>query len=197
MNTRWKWIFGICGSLIVAALGSGLWSVVFAPLGGTILKAFLSLVTLGISSARDSIYSSAARGFWERPSVLLLAFVATLILLFPLYFWLRIWLSRPAASNWLSQKRRLFFWVLLLETFLCAVVFVQLTMASYTNRVIASFHQSLAIISPHISQEERNVLLARFAKIKPETSSSSYLVNWIPSRAHMGKKGANSHRGNT
>jgi hypothetical protein len=84
MALKWKWIAGILGTLVLGALGSGLWNVLFAPLGSLIVKAALSLVTLGISSARDQVYATAARGYAERPSVMLLLFFGTAVLVVPL-----------------------------------------------------------------------------------------------------------------
>src|SRR3989442_14883559 len=96
MNRKLKWTLGIIGTILLGALGSGLWSVVFAPLGSTILKWLLSIVTLGIASARDALYVSAALGYRERPSLILLLGAGVAFAMVPpfIFIWLTEFLPR-------------------------------------------------------------------------------------------------------
>ena len=177
MTTKWKWIAGISGTIILGALGSGLWSVVFAPLGSTLIKGILSLVTLGVSSARDSVYASASRGYAEHPSVLLLGFFGAVVVMLPIA-WIAlmivVWrrerelpnLSEAEFERRRLRARRVTRIILPVNALLGSIIFVQILLAGYTNTVISRFHQSLTIATPYISQEERNTFLARFAKVR-------------------------------
>ncbi len=69
---------------MLGALGSGLWSGVFAPLGSFAFRGLLSIVTLGLAAAKDSVYRRAALGFAERASELLLAALAGGVIAIPI-----------------------------------------------------------------------------------------------------------------
>ena len=177
MALKWKWIAGILGTLVLGALGSGLWNVVFAPLGSLIVKAMLSLATLGISSARDQVYATAALGYAERPSVMLLVFFGIALFIAPLaaltFNLLFSRLSRKLEDRSISDLERSnkrsvrFLRILLpLNALVGAMALVQILIAGYANTVVSRFHQSLAIATPHISSQERDNFLARFAKVR-------------------------------
>ncbi|PYL12647.1 MAG: hypothetical protein DMF48_01935 [Verrucomicrobia bacterium] len=83
ISTRTKWILGGI-STVLGALGSGLWSGVFAPLGSIAFRGLLSIVTLGLAAAKDSVYRRAALGFAERASELLLAALAGGVIAIPI-----------------------------------------------------------------------------------------------------------------
>jgi hypothetical protein len=167
MQRSLKWALGIIGAIVVGALGSGLWSTVFAPLGSLLLKAGLSIVTLGIHAAKDSVYRQAAFGFRERSADLLLVALAEAILFLPLGFYLGRQLRRSSVSARAVKKWRRINHVLLIILALgSSILFVQLLMMVYANSVVANFNRSLAVAAPHISSEQRTAYLARFAKIR-------------------------------
>ena len=176
MALKWKWTVGILGTIVLGALGSGLWSVLFAPLGSFLVKFTLSLVTLGISSARDHVYASAASGYTERPSVMLLCFFGATVFMVPfglIAFYvatrraLRIRGSMRAEYQSREKRGKYVFRILLpTEVLLGSVLFVQILLVGYTNTIISRFHQALAIAKPHLSQQEYDQFVARFAKVK-------------------------------
>ena len=163
---------------MVGALGSGLWSAVFAPVGSLLIKVFLSVVTLGIGEGKNSIYRHAAFGFSERSSNHLLIGVATLVLFSPAIMYVStrrrlVSLSgtrgdptgertKGNAINWKKQTNVLLIGMALVSSILC----VQLLMSVYSNTVVANFHRTLAVATPHISSEQRSIYLARFAKVQ-------------------------------
>jgi hypothetical protein len=188
MTSKWKWLVGIAATVILGALGSGLWSVCFAPLGSLLIKGILSLVTLGISSARDSVYASAAHGYSERPSVLLLSFFGATILMTPLAFVAfaillprRVQqltgLSRSEVERRMARVRRLIHILLPILALLSSVLFVRILLTAYTNTVISRFHQSLAIATPYISVHEHDEFLARFAKVRKREDFLALFAN--------------------
>ena len=60
ISTRTKCILGGISTFVLGSLGSGLWSGVFAPLGSIAFRGLLSIVTLGLAAAKDSVYRRAA-----------------------------------------------------------------------------------------------------------------------------------------
>ncbi len=177
MGNKNKRILTIAGSLILGAFGSGLWSGVLSPVGSFLGQALMSILTLGMTSARDSIYDRVARGFSERPSVVLLTILGATFLYIPMilltspriFSAFQRWLPRRPGNSGRTQLkwlRRINFWLAITAFFMGAVIFVQILFLGYTNTVVARFNQTLAIASPYISAEQRTVFLARFASMR-------------------------------
>lgn len=61
-----NWIFSVLSALVIGALGSGLWDVVFKPMFKKLGEVLFFVLTLGISRAKDSIYKEAAKGIKEQ-----------------------------------------------------------------------------------------------------------------------------------
>jgi hypothetical protein len=165
---RSKWILGILATILLGALGSGLWSVVFEPTLGWCGKAFLTLVTLGVSAARDSVYARAARGYVEFPSVILMEFMVLLFAASALT-WVLLnlpWASKPQPAEKAHRAARLLRWQLLFICLGSAIVVVQCEMVGYAMKVHSYFRQSLTICRPFIPQHDENVLSSRYARMK-------------------------------
>ncbi len=60
-----KVALGLVGTVLLGALGSGLWELGLRPGGQWLAKAFLTAVTLGSSYLKDRVYIEAARGYHE------------------------------------------------------------------------------------------------------------------------------------
>lgn len=171
MSTRNKWVLGGIGTVVLGALGSGLWSTVFEPLGTAALKALLSIVTLGIAAAKDSVYREAAFGLAERPSVLILVFLASALVAIVVVAFLVVMIpsrpaERPDRASFDRQRRRFRKVLMAGNLFATSAVVVQILLAAYTSSVVAHFHQSLAIITPYISADQLMLYKARFAKVR-------------------------------
>ncbi|MGB8479205.1 MAG: hypothetical protein WCE63_10225 [Acidobacteriaceae bacterium] len=68
--SRWKkLILWSIGSLILGALGSGLWELALKPGGQWIAKAILTVATLGSISLKDGVYRQAAKGLHEEAAL--------------------------------------------------------------------------------------------------------------------------------
>jgi hypothetical protein len=164
MRRSLKWALGVVGAIVVGALGSGLWSTVFAPVGSFLLKMVLSIVTLGIEAARDSVYRQAAFGFRERAGDILLIAFAALVLFIPVFLYpIR---RNPSGPGNAKTRRRINHVALICLALTSSILSVQLLMNVYSNKIVANFHRTLAVAAPHISSEQRSVYLARFAKVR-------------------------------
>jgi hypothetical protein len=75
-----KLLFGAIGAVVLGALGSGLWPLIFEPLSRWLGKSLFVVATLGLESLRESIYVAVAKGLHEAPSLILL----TVLLLIPM-----------------------------------------------------------------------------------------------------------------
>lgn len=60
---------GLTATILLGALGSGLWELALKPLGRWLGKSLLTVATLGSNSVRDDIYREAAKGIHEASSL--------------------------------------------------------------------------------------------------------------------------------
>ena len=151
----------------------------------------MSLLTLGYSSARDGVYERAARGFYEKPSLLLLSMLAMAL---PLVF-IFVYLIQKWSIKWQKEKKefqekledkteeelkaelqkaeerlkksmRQLLWCSSTGVFFAAIVNVQIIFLDYSNSVISRFNQELTIITPDITEQQRQIYQSRFASMK-------------------------------
>lgn len=57
------------GTLVLGALGSGLWEIVFKPIFKKLGELIFYVLTLGIKKSRDSVYLDAAKGHTEQGGI--------------------------------------------------------------------------------------------------------------------------------
>ena len=74
MNRPIKWILGILGSLLLAALGNGFREWFLRDFFTWCGHSILTLITLGIGSVRDSFYVDIAKGRTDRLTSCLVSF---------------------------------------------------------------------------------------------------------------------------
>jgi hypothetical protein len=73
------WILSIFITVLLGAIGSGLWDTVLKPLGTKIDNVLFTAMTLGARRSRDKIYKNAAMGHHELPSLYLLLMALLLL----------------------------------------------------------------------------------------------------------------------
>lgn len=69
------WILSIILTILLGAIGSGLWDTAFKPIINKITNAIFTMFSFGAKRARDKIYKEAARGHHELPSLVILLFI--------------------------------------------------------------------------------------------------------------------------
>jgi hypothetical protein len=68
-----KWTLALLGTIVLGAIGSGVWDVVFKPFFSWIAEILLNVATLGLAAIRDEMYVEIAKGTYERAGVALLS----------------------------------------------------------------------------------------------------------------------------
>ncbi len=69
------WVLSIMFTIILGAIGSGLWETVFKPISLKTFKIIYGIITFGTKRASNQIYKEAARGHHEVASLNVLLFV--------------------------------------------------------------------------------------------------------------------------
>lgn len=177
MSIKAKAAVGIIGTILLGAIGSGVWELAFAPMASRIGRGILTVFTLGLESARDGIYQSVAKGHHELPSLYLYGFLAILVMFFPLFIVLpafarariRRALTSKVPTELESMRRRLqrrLFGVTAVGMLLGAAFFVRFVMHNYVNLAVTYFEQSMRIVGPYLEVYQERQLRSDFASIK-------------------------------
>ncbi len=171
-----KWMLTGVVTVVLGAIGTALWIIALQPGGGWLGRFFLTVVTLGLSSARNSVYENVARNYREAPAVMLLAIVAGIPILLPFiiflseailhYFGLGASDGLTGRDSLYRRKWRTTAIVIPAAVVFAAAVWIQLLMLNYTNEAITYFHQSFAVCRPFMDAEEEKQIESQFARIK-------------------------------
>lgn len=99
------WLLSIVATIILGAIGSGLWEIAFKPIGKKLSSAVFTIITFGAKRARDNIYKAAAKGHHDLPSLDNLVSINTLFIciVFLSLFFLYLDMS-PPDSRIISHK---------------------------------------------------------------------------------------------
>lgn len=191
-----KVVLGVAATIVLGAVGSGVWELVFSPSFTWLGRSLLTVVTLGLESVSDAIYVDVAKGHHELPSLIVYNLLGTIILMSLLFGFfviqnslLRSKFRQSPEGKTPEQlkglKRRadyLLIWLLLVMTFLCTTVFVRSVMHTYTNIAVTYFNQCLTIVLPYVSPEEERRLRSEFARISSRKNYEQ-LVNELREHA--------------
>lgn len=152
-------------TLVLGALGSGLWELAFRPILSLLATGALDIVTLGLDSLRNSLYEEAARGQYERVSITVLSAVAGImsgvtasVLVLP------ILMRRINADRKNDSSARRFTTVLIL-VFVTTIALLLCQRVIYINRATNHFEQLAQIASPYQSEAERLLIRSQFAQV--------------------------------
>ena len=190
------WILSILVTILLGALGSGLWESVFKPLFYKMGKVLFTLLTFGLKRASDNVYKEAARGHHEFPSLIILMFIFVAIFAFffnsGVNFYFELY-SRDSSIEEALQKcvdkknneyedciqevTREKVWLPIRLLALCAifisvVLLYRLMTIFRINLVITYYEQCLKICIPFLSAEEISKVEQRFALME---SKEDYL----------------------
>jgi hypothetical protein len=98
-----KGALGLVGVIIIGAIGSGVWEVVLKPLSTFIRDILLNLITFGLESFRNDIYSSVASGYDQSPIIQLLHYFVLAAILAMIFFLMDLFFKRRELME--DQKR--------------------------------------------------------------------------------------------
>jgi hypothetical protein len=184
-----KGLRALVGALSVGVLGSAMYEFVFRPGLSVFGKTCLSLVTLGSSAVRDSVYADATfdptgLASLEVLKIFCAAYImAMLVLSIAAHRSAKRLLNREAAkaqgatfvqllvsdatAGWIWRHPRALARVMIAGNLLMAIaVATQITMKSESMHIWRVFHRDLAVIVAVTSNEEANAFRSRFARMR-------------------------------
>jgi hypothetical protein len=173
-----RWFAWLVGALVIGALGNAVWELAFLDFYGWSSRTLLTIVTFGLDSVRNSIYTRVAQGHHEESSLFLLMLVLSGGMGSFLGFatWQvarRILFEKPTGEEERQRQPRLrsgvFNAMLGCIFFFWAVLFGQFVIMLYTNLAITHFEHSLVICAPYLTHEEEQAIRSQFALLKTST----------------------------
>jgi len=171
-------MLALLGALVIGALGSGLWDVLFKPIFVWIGSILLNVATLGIQSLIDEIYMEVARGSYERASD---AVHQTIVVIFgcamigvPL---IALLVVRAAdgdeQDDWsaLQEDRRrklrtVVLAALIVESLGAGILLVGVARLSYIIRASNYLEQCERVVAPALTPDQRVLIASRVAQIQ-------------------------------
>jgi len=174
----WRTVKFIAVTIVLGALGSGLWEWLLKPaLAGT-SEVVLNIATLGIEKFKDSLYREIAFGFRVEPSLRVFRVLYVMLPYFLLGLFSGMYLARSGlklAGNGSREvaKKMLDLMLkplLLLGAFILVFFTVQASQVAYINRAITHFNQLSAISAPYLSEQQRLMSRSEFARISSKAN---------------------------
>jgi len=164
----------ILGTVILGAIGSGIWARIGEPLANLLTSSVINGINLFFSSYKDSIYIRASYGFREySANALLQYFIFILAMIFMLLVVFNPWLTDRYPVGALRNKINHFFRsgrgfllqgvILFTVLFACVVMYTRI---SYVNRVITYAQTSIDRLAPFLTNQEEEELLAEFRSVR-------------------------------
>lgn len=162
----------VAGSLLIGALGSGVWEALMRPALSWAAEGALNIATLGLTSLQDGMYVEVARGGYDRVGLGLLSLatglLTALFFLPPMYFHARRRDKADALAgkppSWVVRNK-----VLVLTIYgavFGAFIFISTSRVTYVVRAAAHLDQLQSIVAPDIGEHERLVFRSRASQVK-------------------------------
>ena len=194
--TGWRRIaVGIVATIVLGAIGSGVWELAGRSATQWVGRAILTGVTLGSSAIRDSVYREAARGFHEAASLYIVGLISALVSGFwgvTAGYWtasrLRpdtddieaiaavedpqqrmIMLNASIATSKAavkSAKRKLAIAVSVGLFVIGAMQFINYLKLSQANEALTYYNQAFKICSPYMGDQDAKLVSSRFAAMQ-------------------------------
>lgn len=184
---REHWFLSILGTLVVGALGSGLWEVAFRPFFRKLGEVLFFVLTLGMKKASDSVYKDAAKGYREQGGMFIsqhfvalasAVIIATTFVMYKQTSYISIpeqayleceGLETPCEKKQCVKeiiKEKLTWLIPILiiaSTLLVIILLYSYLWMSRVNHVITDFKQYLSICKPFITNDQIILLEQSFA----------------------------------
>lgn len=185
------WVATIIITILLGAVGSGLWDAALKPYGAKFTNFLYSVVTFNLKKTRDRDYESAAMGHHELPSLYILLFLL-LIMIVPLFIGPSLYFisskfpeisavegseCKSSASEERKACLRLaiksnaetaLLYLTIPSIFLSLIIFRKFHSINKSNLIVTYFYQSLKSIRPLIDENKYNIYEQQFSLMRTE-----------------------------
>ncbi len=176
-------VAGVIGTILLGAIGSGLWERCLSPVADWTIKVVVSGMSLLSSTYKNGIYQEVAKGHHEYSALFLHSLVLAMLPIGYLLLMYRLLMYRhpQAKQDEINAKIRTFvrgrggYYALTILTFAVIInFFFDFTKTTYINDVATTSRQSISILAPHISDSEVKELWAMFHSMTGEKDFAAF-----------------------
>ncbi len=167
-KTILKIIGGITATIILGAVGSGVWERILAPGLDWLFRSGVDLISTVSLNYKNRIYESAAKGFHEDYSLRIFSIT---LLLFSLFLGIYAMRKHGRIYQIISQPLLNHKKGLQLAALIASVAFMYMTLFAVgrhdtINRITTYSMQSMEILRPHIGEQKYLLLKSEYLQIK-------------------------------
>lgn len=183
-------LLGIIGTILLGALGSGVWEYLLKPLFESGTKIILDIATLGIEAFKNDVYVQIAKGFSESNSIKsyssIMLFLLTVMIFSIMIMYYKLQRVEKTHNGNIEQnekvepfevrikkfKRQFYFSFFYVAIFFIFHIF-NIFRLTYINNSIVYYEQLKKASTPYISQRQLLVFESRFTLI---TNREDYIL---------------------
>ena len=198
IKTKYKIVFGVFGTILLGALGSGLWNAILGPFLSLSSSFFLTSFSFGIKAIKNIIYIDIAKGLHEQASLSWLQTFSCFMVALPIVIVVSTFFVIPSIKRWKekieqadNKQIELKKIITILSCFMlfCSSSFlIEAIFISYKISAVTHFHQSIAIVSPYIDTQNEKELISKFAQIKSNVDYDNLISELNKIAIKNGKK---------
>lgn len=169
---------GVLGTILLGAIGSGLWERCLSKLLDTIVIISVRAMSLLFKTYESSLYTEAAKGLHEESSIIFLSIFLSMMPFIYLIFLLRHPYKRKEQTRERTGqffRSRIGYYTLMFMTFFAFFYFMLFVIRiNYVNKVSTFCQQSLAIIAPHTSEDRIKRLRADYHSMRNKEDFTAF-----------------------
>jgi hypothetical protein len=173
-----KLIGGIVATILLGAIGSGVWERILSPAANWVYRASVNFVNSISTGYKDRIYQAASQGFHEAYSLKIFALFSLLLALYLMMSsqlrLLRI-LDTNNATDKITSKKWFARLMVILSISISLLIFYSVNKHEAINNITTYSIRSLDTLRPYIGDQFYLKLLSDFYQIR--TASQFYQFN--------------------
>ncbi|MGM0642024.1 MAG: hypothetical protein ACQESN_11455 [Thermotogota bacterium] len=179
IKTIFTFILGIIGTIILGAIGSGIWERLLSPSLDWFFRTIVSIISTISLNYKDSIYKGAALGFHEIYSfkafvMIILLFLLTLIVAVKIYQ-MQVLQIKPKNEEGYEKRFKPFLLMTIICIALSFTVLFAIKRHEEVNQTVTYVVRSLDILRPHIGEQEYHLKMANFYQV--QNAEDFYLLD--------------------
>lgn len=157
------WILSIVATIVLGAIGSGLYEIALKPISRKIASLLFTIITFNAKRSRDNIYKEAAKGHHEISNLIILLIIIATISILIITVEVGHYVSTSQIKEIIlpfGQSKTL------LGVFLFVVINYSFISINKTNLVITYYNQCMKSAKPFLDSQNFLLIEQRYSLMK-------------------------------
>lgn len=188
MTITKKIVLGGVATILLGAIGSGVWEYMLKPISSFSSEFVLNFISFGINNFKDKIYLEIAKNLHEGVGMSILILVTSVLSGFILAY-LILFLARKFIRSYIektivqeNKDKKMFFYKIFISFYMifAASFFLEdVIRTGYINKSITKYNQLLIITRPYMGEGDAYKINSSFALIKNKLDYDLIIKNLI------------------